>query len=374
MEILSQETRDWLALWLVPGLGPRRLQRLVEAFSSPEKVLNATQKQLTSISGISSEICEKIQNARNSELLQKELSVSSKLGLKILSINDERYPTLLKETYSAPPVLYVKGEIDLASRFPVGIVGSRKSSYYGKAQTKRMIKELSEFRSDAVIISGLALGIDTVAHSEAIRAGLKTMAVLAGGLSDIYPSSNKNLAREIIDSGGALITEFPVTSKPLAGNFPLRNRIISGLSKAILVMEAAEKSGALITANYALEQNREVYAVPGPIDSPLYVGTNRLIQKGNAKLLMSLEDVLSDFPVESSQQISFLNEEYEHLHFSKDESRVLEHLQGGSMHTDILSRESGLPVAVLLSVLATLEMKGAIVESSAGYYRSVLNL
>lgn len=371
MKNLDQETLDWLALWLIPGLGPRKIQKLVEQFGSPRAVLNANAGQLGTVSSLKPDMITGITRAFQSKSMQKELDLVDSYGLNLFSLSDAGYPSLLKEVYSAPPLLYVQGSLPQNAVFPVSLVGSRKASYYGKTQTKKMIRDLADMEPRAVIVSGLALGIDTVAHETALECGLTTVAVLAGGLSEIYPPSNRKLAEKIVEAGGALVTEFPVTSRPAPANFPLRNRIISGLSKVVMVMEAGVKSGALITADYALEQNREVWALPGPVDSPMYQGTNRLIQKGHARLLMNINDVLTDMPQIQSVQTSFLEIGQKTENRNPDELAILQLLDGNELHTDILVRESGLSVSVLLSTLTKLEMQEAVKEVASGIYRRV---
>lgn len=272
---IAISTENLLALWLIPGLGPHRINQIVASYNPLEAVFHANPTELCQRLDISSETAQAIIGAKSSPVYFKELELIESHHLRVLDYTQDEYPIVLKEVYNAPPIIYIKGNPDLSGGIPIAFVGSRKASYYGKSMCRKLIKQLATVSKDYKIISGMAIGIDKEAHTAALENGLETIAVLAGGLSEVYPAANRKLSEAVIEKG-ALISEFPVNSKPLAMNFPLRNRIISGLSRGVVVVEAGKKSGASITAGYALEQNRELFALPGPADSPFYIGSNRL--------------------------------------------------------------------------------------------------
>ncbi|MDP8233692.1 MAG: DNA-processing protein DprA, partial [Candidatus Saelkia tenebricola] len=245
--------------------------------------------------GISKNIAENITSCESTYNIDKELELIEAQGVEVLTIFDKSYPEMLKEIYDPPVVLYVKGILSDKDDLSLGVVGSRKCTQYGIRATKELVASLKDY--EITIVSGLARGIDSVAHKAALENKLRTIAVLGSGLGCIYPLENAKLANDIALSG-AVISEFPFETKPLKQNFPRRNRIISGLSKGIVVIEAAQRSGALITVDFALEQGRDVFAMPGPVDSESSYGTNRLIKQG-AKLIDSAEDILSELGLES---------------------------------------------------------------------------
>ncbi|MHC5074609.1 MAG: DNA-processing protein DprA, partial [Planctomycetota bacterium] len=291
MERISNSSKDiskWLKLYHSDGVGPVTFLKLVKFFGCVDKVLGASVRQLKKVEGIGSKTAEKIAFGRNKFEADQELKLAEKLGVWIIHIEDERYPLLLKRIYDPPPVLYIKGSLCREDNLSVAIVGSRRCSLYGQEQASRF----SHFLSGAgfTICSGMARGIDSSAHQGALSAGGRTIAVQGCGLANIFPPENKNLFAKIAENG-ACISELPLRYEPLSENFPPRNRIIAGLSLGTIVIEAGLRSGALITAQAALTNNREVMAVPGKIDSPLSKGTNSLIKAG-ARLIDSVEDVV----------------------------------------------------------------------------------
>ena len=371
---LNETTLALLALWLIPGLGPKKIQKLVDSFSSVDKIFGASYQSLREILGLTEDqIIHDIPGALDSDILKRELEYIDKYDVRILDITQKSYPPALKEIYNAPPILYLRGNYTFSSSFSLAFVGSRKASYSGKNICKRFIKSLSVKLPETTIISGLALGIDTAAHESAVENGLNTIAVLANGLSEVYPVRNKELAKRILQNG-ALISEFPLSTKPIAKNFPLRNRIISGLAQGVIIVEAGVRSGASITAGYALEQNRELFALPGPADSAFHKGTNRLIQKGHAKLVMELDDILEEFQ-DINKQLS-IDEKISpgvilEPDLEPDEITVLELIQQGCTQKDSLIEQSGLPVQKLLSTLVTLEIKGYIASKPGASFELV---
>jgi DNA processing protein len=283
----------FIALNMVPRLGPVNLRRLLQVFDSPNRVLIAGRSELSAIDGLGQGVVDSIVSWESLVDLQKEMVRVREFGATIVTLDDAEYPAQLREIHDPPTVLYVWGKLEPRDRHAIGVVGSRRTSHYGLECAKKISYQIAY--SGLTVVSGLARGIDTAAHQGALAAKGRTVAVLGGGLHHLYPAENQALAEKIIDSG-ALVTEFPMDATPDRQTFPMRNRIISGWGFGLLVVEAGYNSGALISASQAAEQGRNLYAVPGPIDRPTSHGTNRLIQQG-AKLVMSVEDILEDVQV-----------------------------------------------------------------------------
>lgn len=319
-----------------------------------EEAWNAPASYLQKI-GLGEEITEEIIARRPLINPNQEWEKLEKEGIQVITIQDKDYSSLLKEIYDPPALLYYKGSFSKKDSFSLGVVGTRKASPYGLEVTPPIVRDL--VRSGLVIVSGLALGIDALAHETTVKEGGRTIAVLGSGLDQqsIYPSPNRYLAQKIIESDGLIITEYPVGTLPLKQNFPARNRIISGLCLGTLVIEAPETSGALITARDALEQNREVFAVPGSIYNPFSVGPNELIKKG-AKLVNSAQDILETLNL----QTSFLPEKKEIKPDSEEEAKLLKILSGEPIHIDELVQKSNLETARVSSVLTMMEIKGKV--------------
>jgi DNA processing protein len=293
--------KDWIALNMTPGVGPRVTARLLEHFGSAEAIFDATRRDLALLR-LPPETIESIASRELHARAETEIERVRKLGADILVLDDGVYPALLRETYDPPVVLYVKGAWDECLERPcIAIVGSRRCSTYGQNAALMMSRELAQ--RGVTIVSGLARGIDAAAHRGALEAGGRTVAVMGTGLDQVYPRDHKKLAGEILNRGGALVTQFPLSTPPVSENFPYRNRVISGLSLGVLVIEAAENSGSLITARLAMEQNREVFAVPGNITSRNSFGTNYLIKGAGAKLVQQWQDVAGELPAEIAAQL-----------------------------------------------------------------------
>jgi DNA processing protein len=291
---------SWISLNMTPGVGPRAATKLLERFGSPDAVFSARRPELESLR-LKGETIDSILKGEFHDRAEKELDRVKQLGGDILLLDDGSYPALLRETDDPPIVLYVKGDWQACLDQPaVGIVGSRMCSTYGENASEMLSRDLAS--RGISIISGLARGIDAAAHKGAIQAEGRTIAVMGTGLDSVYPRENTGLVREILASGGCLVTQFPLGTPPLKDNFPYRNRIISGLSLGVLIVEASERSGSLITARLAAEQNREVMAVPGNITSGNSFGTNYLIKSG-AKLVQQWQDVVAELPSEISAAI-----------------------------------------------------------------------
>lgn len=285
---------EWVALLLTPGLGPAKARKLVEHFGSPENVFGAP---LTSLeeSGIQAVSAQAIVTGRSMELAGEEVARAAGAGVCLLSLEDFTYPPRLKEIYDPPLILYVRGDPDILSKPGIAVVGTRHPTPYGSGMAERLACDLAA--QGLVIISGMARGVDSASHRGAISAKGKTVAVFGTGVDVIYPKENSRLAEQMLGPGGALISEFPLGTFAAPQNFPIRNRIISGMSLGVLVVEAAEYSGTRITARMAIEQNRDVFAVPGNVTSKNSWGPNTLIKQG-AKLVATWEDVWEDLPTE----------------------------------------------------------------------------
>jgi DNA processing protein len=353
-----------LQLLVVPGIGPARVRALVGHLRSTEAVLSAPVHTLCQVEGIERTLAENIRHATNAAIAQQQIELAERHGCRLLTFWDADFPTILKKIYDPPVLLFVKGDLRANDETAIAIVGTRAPTEYGKLTAERLAAAFISRRM--TIISGLARGIDTVAHQTAIKSGGRTIAVLGSGLDIIYPPENHRLAQEIARRG-ALISEYFFGAKPDAVNFPRRNRIISGLACGVLVVEAGEESGALITAQTALEQGREVFAVPGSIFSPKSLGPHRLIQDG-AKLVMSIDDILSELP----QQLDIFDErkaaEPPVVNLTETEQKVMASLSHEPVHIDSLARQTGLPTAQLLAALLELEFKNVVKQLPGKFF------
>ena len=286
MEELENK-RYWIWLSLIKNLGSKRKLRLLELYKTPEEIYKLTKEELLNINGIGEAIAKEIIISKNEKILNYHIKYMKENNIKIININEREYPQVLKEIYDPPISLYVKGNIEKLNNKNIGIVGCRECTTYGKKSAEYFSYNLS--KQNINIVSGLAKGIDSYAHLGSLNTG-NTIAVLGNGLDMIYPKENLELANEIIKRGGTIISEYPCGTKPDKMKFPARNRIISGISSGIIVIEAKEKSGTLITVDFALEQGRDVFVVPGNINSINSVGTNDLIKQG-AMLITTYEEV-----------------------------------------------------------------------------------
>lgn len=299
-----EEKKYWIWLSLIPNLGTRKIQELLKVYKNPETIYQAKEKQLREVKEIGEKTIQSLLDEKIRNDVGKHMEYMQKNNIDIISIYDKEYPPMLKEIYDAPISLYVKGNIQILKQPAIAMVGCREASEYGKKAAKYFSYHLVQKGMN--VISGLARGIDSYAHIGAIcgrkeakfyqkkkqemQVCGKTIAVVGNGLDIVYPKENEWLARQIIEGGGAILSEYPIGVKPEKMNFPARNRIISGMSKGILVVEAKEKSGTLITVDFALEQGRDVFVVPGNINSICSVGTNRLIKQG-AKLVTNYGEI-----------------------------------------------------------------------------------
>ena len=358
------ELAYWVAFSRILGIGPVRFKLLLDYFHEDVAAAWKADRKELAQAGLDAKTIDSLLKQRTTSKPQQELEKLERLRIRVLTLKDKDYPDLLKELINAPPVLYIAGTFKKEEdRFALGIVGTRKVSSYGRQVTEQFARELAEGK--VTVVSGLAHGIDTIAHTATLDAGGRTLAVLASGLDTIYPADNLGLARRIVESGqGALITEFPLGIKPDGRNFPARNRIISGLSQGILVTEAPKQSGALITANFALEQGRDVFGVPNSIYSPGSVGVNKLIQDG-AHLVTNVQDilmVLNLFLVPQHIEIQAA------LPDNSEERTLLALLSHDPLHIDELIRLSGLPTTIVSSTLMVMELKGMIKQLGSMQY------
>jgi len=347
------EKEQLVILNLVRGLGPVRIKKLIETFGSAGKVLSQSPSSLQRVPGIGPALSSVVSDWKNLEY-KEEFRLIEKLGIRITTIYEPGYPPALKEIYDPPPVLYIRGEIRREDRPAIGVVGSRRASTYGLEAARRLSRELSA--EGFTVVSGLARGIDTRAHRGALEGGGRTIAVLGSGLGTIYPPENRGLA-DAIAGRGAVISEFPVRMPPERTNFPLRNRIISGLSLGVLVVEAASRSGALITARLAMEQGRLVMAVPGRIDSFSARGTNDLIGDG-ARMVRSVDDILDEFAyLLPEKKPETLPPGTSPRGLSPDQERVYRVLAEEEKRVDEIISRTGLSSGAVASILLSLELK-----------------
>ena len=343
---------SWIALSLVPEIGNVTFRKLLSLFGTPEAVFHESRERLASIEGIGERRAANIKNFSGWREAEKQLSRLQGMNARAISFQSAEYPAMLRQVEDAPVLLYVRGTIHDEDRFSIAVVGSRNTTPYGRVMAERLSSELCA--AGFTIVSGMARGIDTIAHMGAIRSEGRTIAVLGSGMDKPYPSENRGLMERITDSG-YVASEFPLGTKPNRENFPRRNRLISGLALGVVVIEAAAGSGALITADFALEQNREVFAVPGNVTSPNSAGTNELIKRG-AKLIRNSDDILEELSPMLKGFVKARTKESTEI--TDDEKRLCDILTGEPMHIDALSRELSLPPAKALTLLLNLELKG----------------
>ena len=391
--MLSQETKNLLHLSLIQGVGPKTVLFLVNILGSAEKVLNATPEELEKVGELSANARNRLTQRKLGCPLERELDLIQEYGCQIITYYDTSYPSLLKEVNPPPLLLYVRGELKPEDALSIAIVGSREAKDYGRRVSYQLAHQLAN--RGLTVVSGFAKGIDTCAHRGSLEAGGRTIAVMGNGLSLIYPAGNSELVEKVVESG-ALISEFPMGMKPRAENFPRRNRIISGLTLGTVVVEASNRSGALITARLASEQGREVFAVPGEIFSELSTGTHKLIDNG-AKLISTVDDLIEALPHHIINQISTITPTSEadrgtetplvnrdNLEgtsstlpkstetdkkkplpkpppdLTADEKTVFDAIEVPSTHIDAIVRTTQLPISQVSSALLMLELKGAI--------------
>src|SRR5438552_7906505 len=359
-------TEACIALNMLPTMGPVRLRKLLEVFETPERVLAARRDALRAVEGIGNDVAEQIVNWETIVDLPAELERIREFGANVITGDSPLYPRQLREIHAPPIVLYVWGELTDRDQHAIGIIGSRRTSHYGNESAKKLAYQLAY--AGLTVISGLARGIDTAAHQGALAAKGRTVAVIGSGLAKLYPPENAGLAEKIRNGNGAIVSEFSMEIEPDRQTFPMRNRIISGWSQGILVVEAGLNSGALITASQAIEQGRSVYAVPGHINAPSAMGSNRLIQQG-AKLVMDASDILDDLqillpetkiiPTLSARPLPELSE---------TERSVYDAIDSTETRIDTIAAKCNLPTAAVSSTLLRLELKRLVKQLPGNYF------
>ena len=351
------ETESLLILNAAPGIGNARIRKLLECFGSAKNVLAAGKDELTSRAGLPGKVAENITRFDKEKFLNSETALIEREGVVLVSHADKNYPGLLSKIPDAPVLLYVKGTLKKEDNVAVALVGSRKASFYGVSVAEKFARGLAEF--GITIVSGMARGIDAAAHEGALKAKGRTMAVLGSGLSKIYPPEHKKLFSRIAESG-AVVSEFPMTEPPSAFNFPKRNRIISGLSLGVVVVEASNKSGALITSRFALEQGREVFAVPGKVDSPNSKGVHGLIKDG-AKLVHSIDDILEEIAPQAKEYLKKSGPKEADLfsgaRLSGTEKDIFDCITSDAAHVDEIAGHARCTIPEAMNVLLRLELK-----------------
>ncbi|MEP7292020.1 MAG: DNA-processing protein DprA [Chloroflexota bacterium] len=363
------ERKYWLGFSLVPGIGPRRLLGLTQAFGDLHSAWRASETRLRA-AGLDRETAANLLRAQTQLDLDAEMLRVERAGAALLTPEDAAYPALLKNLPDPPLALYVRGALTPADDLALAVVGTRKATSYGRDAAAHFSRQLA--RQGVTIVSGLAHGIDAAAHRSTLEAGGRTIAVIGCGIDRVYPTDHAELARQIARQG-AIISEFPVGSKPEAHHFPRRNRIISGLSLGVLIVEAPEQSGAMITATLAAEQGREVFAVPGSIFNAASGGTNRLIQDG-AKLVITIEDILDELNIARRKvEARVLTKQIAPpgTPAGVQEKALLHYLTVEPLPVDELVRRSSLPTSEVLGTLTLLELQGYVEDDGRGNYRRI---
>jgi len=370
--MMSDERRYWIAFSVFPGIGPVRFKLLLDYFGSAKHAWEAPTQTLRDIH-LGDALVSKFDHFRKTFLLDEYLRTLQYHHVNTLSYDDPKYPKLLREISDAPFVLYVKStpggeKIDMTKT--VAIVGTRKATPYGIAMTRRLVSGLVSY--GCTIVSGMAYGIDAVAHETAMNEGGKTIAVLGCGVDIIAPPSNAHIYRKLTEEGcGAVISEMPLGLRPGKGLFPARNRIISGLSRGVVVVEGLEDSGALITARNALDQGREVCAVPGSLTNPYSKAPLKLLKDG-ATLVESAEDVIACLGIAKAKKLTH-NREIPRIFDTKEEEMLMSFLEKGPMHIDELVRMTHLQMPVVSATLTVLEMKGTVKDTGEKVYELIVN-
>lgn len=356
-----QQIIDLRLLMSIDGIGIGRIKNLLAKFRSTEKVLSASVKELMDVDGLSINLAQRIQrcNEHKSEIeniVNQELEQLFKINCSLITLWDNEYPNILRKIYDPPILLYIKGKFEDSDDYSIAVVGTRQPTNYGKIQAEKIVTDLAEQK--ITIVSGMARGIDSIAHRTALKNKSRTIAVLGSGLNVIYPSENKKLYDEICESG-IVVTEYSLDTKPDAVNFPKRNRIISGLSLGCVIVETGITGGAMQTAAFGLDQGREVFAIPGNLGVPQSEGTNLLIQKGEAELIRSAEDILIELELKLKPVIG-KNIPKPDIELNLFEEQILSHLNDEPLQIDDLASKANLSTSDCLVHLLSLEFKGVV--------------
>lgn len=350
-----EEIEEWLHLASLLGIGPKRYAALISHFGSPQKVFAATAAQLSAVTGMDKKGISSILNHGDKRWAREEFSRMEAKGVDLLTLNSELYPHRLRQIYDPPPLLYLRGKLTKEDNLALAIVGSRVATVYGRLIAERLASQLA--KGGITIVSGMARGIDSAAHRGALQAGGRTLAVLGCGVDVVYPPENRELMDQIT-ANGAVLSEFSLGSPPEAGNFPQRNRLISGLCLGVIVVEAGQRSGALITAQCALDQGREVFAIPGNINARTSKGANQLIKEG-AKLVAGVDDILEELGMAGSPLAHQPPPQLE-----GEEAIIFALLCSEPLHVDKIIRQTKYSSSQVLSTLLSLELKGLVKQLS----------
>jgi len=340
----------------VPGIGSMKMRSLIAKFKSVDAIYKAPINELTTADGVDIKTAQQIKKFTDFDIGKKQYDDALKLGAEIITFWDIKYPANLKKIYDPPVILYLRGQLNELDKYSISIVGTRAPSSYGKIITEKISRELAQ--KGITVVSGLARGIDTIAHHSVVNEASRTIAIIGTGVDVTYPSENKKLVEEIV-LNGAIVSELPIGAPPDAVNFPRRNRIIAGFSLGTVVAEAGEKSGALITANLALEYNREVFAIPGNINSAKSRGCNQLIKEG-AKLVTSIDDILEELLPHFKKLNIQQKTKNKEIDLSAQEKEILNNLSETPIHIDELARKINKATGEILSCLLTLEFKNLV--------------
>ena len=366
--IQDDDLKYWLALSFVKDIGPVTIKKLLSAFKSPKRIFEVGFNELKDIEEISEARAKKISEFNSWKRVEKELDLIKRHKVKIIKYTDKDYPESLRNINDSPVMLYLKGDFKEQDRCAIAIVGSRNMSEYGAKIAEKLSHELAS--CGITIVSGMARGIDTVSHRGALKSGGRSIAILGCGLDRSYPPENIKLF-EAISVSGCIISEFPMGTPPYKENFPKRNRLISGISLGVIVVEATINSGSLITAYHALEQGKEVFAVPGSIFSKTSEGTNELIKKG-AKLVQKAEDILEELPFSLKGYLRTFNKKsianLDKLEINDEEKALCNILENEPLHIDVIARKAKIQHAKLLHLLLNLEIKGVVKQSEGNRY------
>ena len=360
-----QDSEKWLALGLIDGVGDESIRRLLTVFGSPSEILSASTTSLERV--VKRKVAQNIARGPDAKKVGTALKWLEDSANSVITFADPDYPSLLLNIPDPPPILYIKGRRELLNSRMLAVVGSRSATPAGLANAEAFSEAVSN--AGLCIISGMALGVDAAAHRGGLRGSSASIAVVGTGLDVVYPAVNRKLAHELAENG-ALISEFPLGTPPLGSNFPRRNRIISGMSNGCLVVEAALQSGSLITARQALEQGREVFAIPGSIHSPLSKGCHALIKQG-AKLVESAEDILSELGYPAVRLTARQVGEHQADELKHDESLLLRHLGHDVISVDALCQRSGLTVETVSAMLLSFELDGVVASLPGGCYQRI---
>ncbi|EKD41180.1 MAG: hypothetical protein ACD_73C00812G0003 [uncultured bacterium] len=357
----SEEIINWVRLYQMKGVGPALIVQLVDAFGGPSQVLQASEAQLIQ-KGFNRYLYQIFKNPPTQQIPEAKIKKFLESGVSFITYQNDVFPQRLKQIPSFPPFLFTWGDVDLLNKDKmIALVGTRSPTHYGANMAKQLTSDLVD--QHFVIVSGFALGIDIICHQACFERGGKTIAVLAHGLDTMAPASHKKYIKPLLDAGGLFVTEFLPGQQPFPGNFPRRNRIISGLSKGVVVIEAKERSGALITSRYAVEQNRDVFAVPGDAHSEFSRGPHRLIQSG-AKLIMSTHDILDEWNYEKQIQLPFEK-------VTKSSDAYINMIQQGKDSVDEIVKVTSKNPQIVMARLTELEIEGKITLMAGGRYRII---